>query len=226
MNFLSMINDVLVRLREPKITTIGETPYSEMIGRFLNDAKRRVESAHNWMALSTTSTVITVEGVTEYILDDVGTRFKVIGVFNQTQQTDVDIMPVKELTRQLRATSPMRGPCSNYGFNGVASSNVNGTDTQRGDQDPVVTIFPIPTLSEVIHFDLYAPTDSMTQDIDAPLIPSHLLVDYAYAKAIAERGEDGSISASEAAAMWNLDLADEIAIEASRFPDQLIWTPE
>lgn len=226
MNFLGMINDVLVRLREPKISAIGETPYSEMIGRFLNDAKRRVESAHNWMALSTTSTVITAVGVTEYILDDVGTRFKVIGVFNETQQAAVDVMPVQELSRQLRAPAPMRGPCSNYGFNGVATSSSNGTDSQRGDQDPIVTIFPVPSVSEIIHFDLYAPTDMLVQDIDTPLVPSHLLVDYAYAKAIAERGEDGSVSASEAAAMWNLDLADEIAIEASRFPDQLIWTPE
>lgn len=226
MNFLAMINDVLVRLREPPIAVIGETPYSDMIGRFLNDAKRRVESAHNWMALSVTATVTTEPGVTEYILDDVGTRFKVIGVYNETQQFDVAPMPLKELTRYLRMPHPTVGAATNYGFNGVSSSGINGTALQRGDQDPVVTLYPVPSEPETIHFDLYAPTDSMVQDVDTPLIPSHLLVDYAYAKAIAERGEDGSISASEAAAMWNLDLADEIAIEASRFPDQLIWTAE
>jgi hypothetical protein len=225
MNFLGMINDVLVRLREPTIAVIGETPYADMIGRFLNDAKRRVESAHNWMALSTTATVITSVNVTEYVLDDAGTRFKVIGVFNESTQAVVEQMPLAELSRNMRATSPSKGPVSYYGFNGVVSSSIKGTSTQRRDQDPLVTLFPVPVVAEVIHFDLYAPTDDMRQDIDTPLIPGHLLVDYAYAKAIAERGEDGSISASEAAAMWNLDLADEIAIEASRFPDQLIWTP-
>lgn len=226
MNFISMINDVLVRLREPEITSIGETPYSLMIGRFLNDAKRRVESAHDWMALSTTATVVTEPGVTEYILDDVGTRFKVISVFNENQQHPLDVMPIKELTQYLRQPSPTMGFAAYYGFNGVAASGVAGTAIQQLAHDPVVTIFPVPTIAERVHFDLYAPTDAMVQDIDIPLVPSHLLVDYAYAKAIAERGEDGSISASEAAAMWNLDLADEIAIEASRFPDRLIWTAE
>lgn len=223
MNFLGMINDVLVRLREPQIAIIGETPYSEMIGRFLNDAKRRVESAHNWMALSLTATVTTVPGVTEYILDDVGTRFKVINVFNETQQCDVSLMPIRDITQQLRTPSPQQGSVSYYGFNGVVASGINGTAVQRADQDPVVSLFPVPTTAEVIHFDLYASTDAMVQDIDFPLVPAYLLVDYAYAKAVAERGEDGSISASEAAAMWNLDLSDEIAIEAARFPDALIW---
>lgn len=224
MNFLSMINDVLVRLREPKIAVIGETEYSEMIGSFLNDAKRRVESAYNWMALSTTATVTTQVGVTEYILDDVGTRFKIISVYNESKQYEVTALPIKELTQLLRAPTPLTGAVSNYGFNGVAASGISGTALQRAALDPVVTIFPVPSTPETIHFDLYAPTDALTQDIDTPLVPSHLLVDYAYAKAIAERGEDGAISASEAAAMWQLDLADEIAIEASHFADQLIWT--
>lgn len=223
MNFINLINDVLLRLREPVISTIGETPYSEMIGRFINDAKRRVESAHNWMALSSTTTISTLPNVTEYILDDVGTRFKVIDVYNETQQACVEMMPVKELSRLLRTPTPQRGSTSFYGFNGVAASGVAGTDAQRSAYDPVVTIYPVPTTVELIHFDLYAPTDPLVQDIDTPLVPGYLLVDYAYAKAIAERGEDGAISASEAAAMWQLDLADEIAIEASRFPDQLIW---
>ena len=225
MTFLEMINDVLVRLREPKITIIGETPYSEMIGRFLNDAKRRVESAHNWMALSVTAKVTTVEGVTEYILNDVGTRFKVIGVYNTTQQADVNLMPLQELSRQLRMPTPPQGSCTHYSFNGVSSSGLSGTSAQRRDHDPLVTLFPMPIVQEEVLFDMYASTDSLVQDIDTPLVPGYLLVDYAYAKAIAERGEDGGISASEAAAMWNADLADEIAIEASRFPDQLIWTP-
>lgn len=225
MNFLSMINDVLVRLREPKIAVIGETAYSDMIGTFLNDAKRRVESAHNWMALSTTASVLTAIGVSSYVLDDVGTRFKVISVYNETQQQDVTLLPVNTLTKYMRALIPQHGSVEHYGFNGVVTSGIHGTAIQRNDQDPVVTLYPVPSSVEVIHFDLYAPTDPFVQDIDIPLVPAHLLVDYAYAKAIAERGEDGSISASEAAAMWNLDLADEIAIEASRFPDQLIWTP-
>ena len=223
MNFLSMINDVLVRLREPKITVIGETPYSDMLGCFINDAKRRVESAHNWMALSTTAAVTTIPGVTSYVLDNVGTRFKVIGVYNVAQQCVVAQMPLNELSRNLRVPAPLRGSVTNYGFNGVTPE---GTAAQIAGQDPLVTLYPVPSKTELICFDLYASTDALVQDIDIPLVPGHLLVDYAYAKAIAERGEDGGISASEASTMWHLDLADEIAIEAALFPDHLIWTAE
>lgn len=223
MNFLAMINDVLIRLREAPISGIGETPYSEMIGRYLNDAKRRVESAHNWAALTATSTVSTEPGTTEYVLDNIGTRFKVIAVYNQTTQTYVEPMSAKELTRYLRFNPPNTGSVTNYGFNGVVSSGISGTAAQRADMDPVVTVFPVPSAVELIHFDLYAPTDALVEDIDTPLVPTYLLVDYAYAKAIAERGEDGAISASEASQMWDSDLSDEIALEASRFPEAMIW---
>ena len=43
MTYLEMVNDVLVRLREPVVTTVSETTYSALIGKFVNDAKRQIE---------------------------------------------------------------------------------------------------------------------------------------------------------------------------------------
>ena len=36
MTYLELVNDVLVRLRESTVSTVGETTYSSLIGKFVN----------------------------------------------------------------------------------------------------------------------------------------------------------------------------------------------
>ena len=50
-------------------------------------------------------------------------------------------------------------------------------------------------------------------------MPSELIVQNAYARALVERGEDGGLSSSEAYALYRSMLADYIALEGTRFPD-------
>ena len=57
MTYLELVNDVLVRLRESTVTTVGETTYSSLIGKFVNDAKRQIEDSYNWNCLAQTITV-------------------------------------------------------------------------------------------------------------------------------------------------------------------------
>ena len=38
--YLSLVNDVLVRLREPEVTTINENVLSKLVSKFVNDAKQ------------------------------------------------------------------------------------------------------------------------------------------------------------------------------------------
>ena len=59
MNYLDLVNDVLIRLREDEVTATTDTPYAKLIGKFVNDAKRTVEDAYQWNALSETLTVTT-----------------------------------------------------------------------------------------------------------------------------------------------------------------------
>jgi hypothetical protein len=40
--YLQAVNDVLVRLREEEVSTVSETTYSALIGKFVNDAKRQI----------------------------------------------------------------------------------------------------------------------------------------------------------------------------------------
>ena len=45
----------------------------------------------------------------------------------------------------------------------------------------------------------------------------------AYAKAIAERGEDSGILSSEAYQLYRLALADAVAIERNRYAEEVVW---
>ena len=45
----------------------------------------------------------------------------------------------------------------------------------------------------------------------------------AYAKALAERGEDGGITSNEAYGLYKQSLADAIAIETGRYIEEQEW---
>ena len=44
MQYIDLVNSVLVRLRESKVTSVNDTAYSAMIAAFVNDAKKQVEN--------------------------------------------------------------------------------------------------------------------------------------------------------------------------------------
>jgi len=66
--YLDVVNTVLRRLREPVVSSVNDTDYSAMLGVFVNDAKREVEDAYDWNALSTTLTAVTTADVFNYVL--------------------------------------------------------------------------------------------------------------------------------------------------------------
>ena len=46
--YLELVNDILVRMREPEVSTVQENVLSKLVGRLVNDAKRQVEDAYSW----------------------------------------------------------------------------------------------------------------------------------------------------------------------------------
>ena len=49
--YLTIVNEVLRRLREDEVSAVTQNTYSKMVGDFVNDAKQLVEDAHEWSAL-------------------------------------------------------------------------------------------------------------------------------------------------------------------------------
>lgn len=210
--YLDIVNDVLKRLREPTVTSVGDTDYSKMIGVLINDAKRDVEDAYDWNALTDTLTATTAADVFNYVLEGSRTRFRVIDVFNDDKDWEMHYRPTHWMNRQFIITTAQKSAPTYYNFNGV---DVNG-DTQ-------VDIYPIPDGVYNLRFNLIIPQADLSADNDRVLVPSHLVSMLAYAKAIAERGEDSGNLSSEAYQMYRLALADAIAIERNHYIEENVW---
>ncbi len=99
--YLQAVNDVLVRLREEEVSTVTETSYSSLIGKFVNDAKRQIEDSYEWNILGTTIVVSTVAGTSSYSLTGAGQKFRVQDVINDTNNTGLKNIPFVNMNRYL-----------------------------------------------------------------------------------------------------------------------------
>ena len=212
MNYLELVNDVLVRLREDEVTAVTDTPYSKLLSKYVNDAKRLVEDSYQWNALSETLTVTTANDLFNYVMTGSGQRFKVIDVINSPDDLFLDYVPFSKMNNWFLNQSPQKGSPMYYNFNGV---DTNG-DTQ-------VDLYPIPDGAYDIFFNIYKPQAALSANSDALKVPAEPVIKYAYAMAVAERGEDGGLSAQEATALADISLADHISIENGRYRDEYVW---
>lgn len=210
--YLETVNNVLRRLREPTVSSVNESGYSAMIGVFVNDAKREVEDAHDWNVLSDTLTANTSASIFNYVLVGSGNRFRVIDVLNDSNDTELRYAPTKWMNKQFLLTNTQSAAPLFYNFNGVDSNY----DTQ-------VDIYPVPDTVYALRFNLIIPQADLTSDGTRILVPPHLVSQLAYAKAIAERGEDGGNLSSEAYALYKMSLANEVAIERNRYEEEMNW---
>ena len=211
MNYLDLVNDVLIRLREDEVTATTDTPYAKLIGKFVNDAKRVVEDSFQWNVLTETLTVTTADDLFNYVLTGSGQRFRVLDVVHS--EDDVFLQPVTSsvMTNYLLNASVHKGSPYYYNFNGV-----NNGDTQ-------VDLYPVPDGVYNIYFNIFKPQVALSAGADGLLVPAEPVIKYAYAMAVAERGEDGGLAAQEATALADISLADHIAMAAHRQNDEYIW---
>ncbi len=212
MNYIQLVNDVLVRLREPEASSVSDTAYVKLIARFVNDSKRVVEDAYNWNALTETLSATTTADVFNYVLVGSGQRFRVIDVINDTSNIFVELAATKWMDQQFLMTTPQKGSPAYYNFNGT---NANG-DTQ-------VDLFPIPNGSYNIRFNIIKPQEPLAVNADVLLVPHEPVILGALARAQAERGEDGGVQAGETYQLMRQSLADAIALESGRYLEEQEW---
>ena len=211
--YLELVNETLVRLREPEVTAVTDNAYSKLIGRFVNDAKRQVEDSYTWNALSETLTVTTSANLFNYVLTGIGQRFKVIDVINSQSDWFLNYETTRKMDELfLNSGTVLVGAPDRYNFNGVDS---NG-DTQ-------VDLYPIPDGVYDIYFNVIKPQAEFTAASTQIKVPSEPVIFLAYAKALNERGEDNGLNSVEAYDLYRQSLSDHIAAEANRYPEELIW---
>jgi hypothetical protein len=208
MTYLELVNDVLVRLRESTVSTVGETTYSSLIGKFVNDAKRQIEDSYSWNVLSQTITVTTTAATSSYALTGAGQKFRVNDAINTTSVITLDNTTVADMNRKLNFGTPSQSIPSEFCFNGV-----------DGNGDTKIDLFPVPDGVYTLLFDLTIPQANLSADGTSVKVLDYLVTQSAYARGLIERGEDGGTNSSEAYALFRAMLSDAIALESTRYPE-------
>lgn len=213
MTFLEAINEVLARLRESSVATINQNDYAVLIGHFVNDAKRQVEDAWDWDVQNTTLNIVTAPGTSTYTIVGSGTKQKSASVNNITggSQNTLRPVPMQWIQNQQQLTTNPTGTPIYYAWNGS-----DGTDSK-------VELFNTPNGVYTIAFNMNVPQVALTAATDIIMVPSDAVVAGAYARALAERGEDGALASSEAYGLFKGILSDRIAIEQARSEDYADW---
>ena len=206
MTYLELVNDVLVRLRESTVSTVSETAYSALIGKFVNDSKRQIEDAFNWNVLSTTVTITTAANTYSYSMTGAGQKFQVNDAINSTSDVGLTNISFVRMNRNLNFATPATGVPAEYAFSGV-----------DGSGDTKVDLYAIPDGVYTILFDLAVPQAALSADGTSVKVLDYLVTQSAYARALIERGEDGGTASSEAYALFRGMLSDAIALESTRY---------
>ena len=210
MTYLEIVNKVLRRLRENEVTTVNETPYSKLIGEFVNVVKREVEDSWEWGVLRNTLTATTITDIFNYTLVDSTTRVKILDVINDTSDFVMEQRSSKWFDQQFLLSSVQKGAPYYYNFNGVSD-----------DGDSQIDFFPIPDGVYAIRVNCIVPQPELTLDTHVIAVPYQIVVEGALARAISERGDDGGYVEQEQ--RYRNLASDLIAIEAMQRPDELTW---
>jgi hypothetical protein len=208
--YLDLVNDVLVRMREPQVTTVSENTVSALVGKYINDAKRQVSDAYDWDAFNTPITVNTIANTTgPYSITGAGVRYKTMDVINTTSFYEMSPLSHANYDSFYYTTpTPTKGLPMYYSIKGV---DTNG--------DIKVNFWPVPDAVYSIRFSLIVPEADFTTDASTTLLAKEPIVLGAFARALVERGEDGGLSSSEAYALYKSSMSDLIALELARSPE-------
>jgi hypothetical protein len=205
--WLEATNEVLARLRESSVASVTTSPYSTLIGHYVNDAKRQVEDAWNWNVLSTTITVPTVGGTSTYTVTGSGTRQRDVTVNNVTSRYPLKNVPINWITDQQQLTTANNGQPCYFAWNGT-----DGTDSK-------LELWPTPDGVYSLKINMTVPQVTLTSDSDTISVPIEPVIAGAIARALVERGEDGGMTSAEAYGLFKSVLADYISLEKERFSE-------
>lgn len=233
MTFREIINSVLLRLREDTIASdwsgdINDstlTPYQKLIGTLVNDAKKNVESYHDWNALRETFNVRLRGGNMQYTLGDAlrgaGTSFKVIDVINKNTGTVLEQVPndwLNEAVFPLAQAST--GEPTKYAFNGVSQAGAGR------EPDFNIDFYPVPSSNEsnqIVAVNVVGAQDDLNTASEVLRVPAQPVILGAWARAIAERGEDGGTQYSAVAAEARDSLLQAVQLDAGNFEYERDW---
>ena len=221
---LQIVNSVLRRLREPTVTSILQNDYALLIADLVNEAKREVEDAWDWLPLRKTIAVDTVSGVFKYTLTGAGNRWRLLrdysthpvgwDVINNTKDYNLVKAPSALMTRWLTDNNVQHGDPYYFDINGQSGG------------DPQVDLYPVPASQQRLHFNLIVPQPDFALDgtdhNTSLLVPDWPVILKAYALALTERGESGGATVVSAETRAEEALRNAIDNEIAGVPEEVI----
>ena len=231
MTYREIINSVLRRLREDTIDSdwSGDlydsstvTDYQQLIGELVNDSKKQVESYHDWQALRESFNVKTKAGNMQYTLGDAlrgaGVSFKVLDVICQETGQVLDQVTNDWInTKTFPLANIATGRPTKYAFNGISQAS-----TSR-EPDFNVDLYPVPDSVETISFNIVGAQKELKEAAQVLRTPSQPTILGAWARAIAERGEDGGTVSSGVAAEARDALNMAVQLDSSNMEYERDW---
>jgi len=219
MTFRGLINEVLIRLREDTISSdwsgdINDSStvsaYEKVIGALVNDSKRYVEQRHDWLNLRETVNISTVNGTKNYNLSS-GQEIKIIDSINNNTGMHLNQVSKVYINTVKYPTDPTGEPLY-YGFNGSDASN-----------NLKVDLSPVPTEAHTISFDIVKYQDDLATASTVLSVPERPVILGAWARAIAERGEDGGTQSSLMAQEASEALKQAIILDSGNTRYETDW---
>ncbi len=180
MTYLELINKVLVKLREPEVSSVGGNKYTKLIGQLVNEAKNTVEDAEYWQNMFATFTVTTSSGVSDYSLNESNTseRTTVFSVIENDDRHTLKRTTTRELIRLKQIETDNNRPAY-WALIGFGSSG-----------NLKIRLYPTPDGVRTYSVNLSNPEGELTNPGDEITCPAEPVWKMAYAYAIKERGED------------------------------------
>ena len=210
--YLDCVNGVLRRLRETEASTVSDTPYVKLVADFVNEAKREVEDTWSWSILRTTKTINAVNGTQNYAITGSNPRSKLLVVYIPSVKRDL----TQATQNQMHEWTNLQGTVSGTPqYFSVGNSNTSGEIT--------IDLWPIPGSSITVKVDCVVPQADLSLSSDVIYVPSELVIQGAYLRAINERGEDGGRLSEQQADLYRKAVASYISIEAERYGDETTW---
>ena len=219
MTYRELINQVLIRLREDTITSdwsgaINDSgtisAYHKVIGSLINDSKRHVEERHDWLNLRETVNISTVNGTKNYNLSS-GQEIKILDAINN--DTGLHLNQVSRVyINSVKYPTDDTGEPLYYAFNGSDASN-----------NLKIDLSPVPTEVHTLSFDIIKGQDTLTSAATVLKVPSQPVILGAWARAIAERGEDGGTQSSLAAQEANEAVKQAIILDSGNTQYETDW---
>lgn len=218
LTWLQIINRVLVRLRESTVASNDTTDYSTMIGALVNSVKADIEDAYEWLAMRDTYSVSAVPGTTQYALTSAGPNARILDAWNTTAMIELKRGTFEDFNRKFFGWGTVQtGTPDQYLEAGFNSS-----------LDLLVDIYPSPSATNALVFNIYKPQADLSLDADVPVCPQHVLIEETIERALIEKGEKEmpQLAPGEKLFIRRDLLAEAVRNDASRDPDDQDWETE